>query len=202
MSNVPPKYFVIHAAATFPSMDVDAKWIDKIHRERGFNSIGYHYFIKRDGTVERGRPDSQQGAHVLGFNQRTIGICMAGGLKEGTQTPEDNFTGAQYKSLTDLLDRLHDKYPDARIKGHNGFHGHHSRGCPCFDWRSFAHNIESRWDNEFIDDEDDYNETSFGSNVTITQPSPEVEAPTSSISQRESTSSKSIFDRVKNLFGK
>ena len=37
-------------------MHVDAKIIDKWHKERGWSGIGYHYVIKRDGQIELGRP--------------------------------------------------------------------------------------------------------------------------------------------------
>ena len=48
-------YIFIHCSATKPSMDVDAKEIDRWHRARGFLKIGYHFVIKRDGTKEIGR---------------------------------------------------------------------------------------------------------------------------------------------------
>lgn len=131
------KFIIVHAAATFPSMDVDVKWIDRVHKERGFAKVGYHYFIKRNGIVQIGRPENEMGAHTLGFNKDTLGICMAGGLKEGTKIPEDNFTDAQYKSLEDLYEKLHNKYPEAEFRGHNDFKGHESRGCPCFDHQTF-----------------------------------------------------------------
>lgn len=134
MSNTPPDFFTVHASATYPSMDIDIEWIKDIHvNQNGWNDVGYHYFIKRDGTHQKGRPDHIQGAHVLNHNNRNIGICMAGGLKEGTQEPEDNFTDAQYHTLTILLYKLHKQYPRAEIMGHNEFSGHESRGCPCFD---------------------------------------------------------------------
>lgn len=131
------KFLVVHCAATYPSMDIDAAWIDRIHKERGFRKIGYHYFIKRDGTIEKGRPEWEMGAHVKGFNQNSLGICMAGGLKEGTTEVEDNFTNAQYESLESLLTTLYTKYPEAEFAGHNDFLGHESRGCPSFDHETF-----------------------------------------------------------------
>lgn len=139
---------VIHAAATYPSMvDVDAATITEWHKERGFRTIGYHYIIKRDGTVEKGRPDNIQGAHVLHYNTwkdgLTLGICMAGGLKEGTREPEDNFTDRQYASLTKLLTELHIRHPEAKVVGHNYFE--ESRACPCFDWQSYVEYLNKSW---------------------------------------------------------
>lgn len=139
------RYIVVHAAATPPSLDIDAAWIDKIHKERGFRKIGYHYVIKRNGVVEKGREESEMGAHVKGFNRDSLGICMVGGLKEGTQIPEDNFTLEQWQSLEQILLRLHMKYPEAEFKGHNEFPNHHSRGCPCFDSKEYFQQLMVKW---------------------------------------------------------
>lgn len=133
MKHLPPKYFTVHAAATYPSMDIGIEWIKRIHvNQNGWSDVGYHYFIRRDGTIEKGRPDYRVGAHVGANNTGNLGICMAGGLKEGTQEPEDNFTDAQYTSLTKLLTELHREYPDAEVRGHNEFPRYYNRGCPCF----------------------------------------------------------------------
>lgn len=146
MSNTPPTYFTIHASATPPSMDIDIDWIRDIHvNENSWSDVGYHYFIQRDGTVQQGRPEHRMGAHVKSHNKKNIGICMAGGLKEGTEEPEDNFTDAQYRALTELLTELHERYPQASIRGHNEFSGHESRGCPCFDVESYRKYIKEAW---------------------------------------------------------
>ncbi|QTP59572.1 lysozyme [Billgrantia antri] len=137
------KYFTIHASATYPAMDIDIEWIRDVHvNQKGWRDVGYHYFIKRDGTVQKGRPDNVQGAHVGRHNKNNIGICLAGGLKTGTKEPEDNFTAAQYIALTNLITKLKETHPDAHIMGHNGFSGYLSRGCPCFDWRAYRDYIE------------------------------------------------------------
>lgn len=107
--------------------------------------MGYHYFIRRDGTVEKGRPDNMQGAQVLHHNENNLGICMTGGLREGTEEPEDNYTAEQYASLIELLTKLRETHQDAQIMGHNGFSGHESRGCPCFDWKALRGYLERAW---------------------------------------------------------
>ena len=139
MKHLPPKYITLHAAATYPSMDIDIQWIKDIHvKQRGWSDVGYHYFIQRDGTMQKGRPDYRLGAHVGGHNTGNLGVCMAGGLKEGTKQPEDNFTPEQWETLNGLLDKLLDEYPDAEIVGHNYFPRYKSRGCPCFDWETYG----------------------------------------------------------------
>ena len=80
-------YIVIHCSQTRPSMkDVDAKWIDRIHRSNGWLKIGYAIVIKRDGTIERGRDDDEVQAAVKGYNHTSFNLCLIGGAKE-----EDGF---------------------------------------------------------------------------------------------------------------
>lgn len=123
-------FIVVHCAATKPSMDIGRKEIDQWHRKRGWLKIGYHYVIRRDGTVETGREVDEVGAHVLNHNSNTVGICLVGGLDEDMK-PETNFTEAQYASLKTLIYQLLALYPDAKVKGHCDFDK--GRACPTFD---------------------------------------------------------------------
>ena len=124
---------IIHCAATSPSMDIGAMEIERWHRQRGFQCIGYHFVIRRDGTLEYGREVDAVGAHVTGQNSDSIGICLVGGVKESDKkTPERNFTTAQYDTLKKLVADLKESYPSARVYGHNEFA---SKACPCFDVR-------------------------------------------------------------------
>lgn len=130
------KYLVVHCSATQPKADIGVAEIDKMHRERGFNGIGYHFVIRRDGTVEKGRPEDQIGAHVEGHNSESIGICLVGGInKEGKA--EDNFTLDQYASLAALLMSLASTYTEATVLGHRDFPGV-KKDCPCFDVRKWV----------------------------------------------------------------
>lgn len=125
-------YIVIHCDATRPSVNFDVTDIDRIHREKGWDGIGYHWFIKRDGTLQPGRPEIKRGAHVYGHNADSIGICMAGGLNEDTYKPENNYTDMQFATLEVLLREKIVEYPNARILGHRDFIGV-AKACPCFD---------------------------------------------------------------------
>jgi|TARA_A200000159_G_C7190963_1_gene283754 N-acetyl-anhydromuramyl-L-alanine amidase AmpD len=122
------KEIIIHCAATKPSMDVDAETIDRWHRERGWLKIGYHYVIKRDGTVETGRELEEVGAHAKGHNAISVGICLIGGLSEDNE-PENNFTDEQWDALGTLVDSLKAKYPEASVIGHNDVS---DKACPTF----------------------------------------------------------------------
>jgi len=126
---------VVHCSAVKPDQLSSAAQIDSWHRERGFHlGIGYHYVIRRDGTIEPGRPEWMIGAHchVKGhhYNTHSIGICYEGGLDARGQ-PDDTRTAAQKKTMRQLLEDLHQRYPRAMIVGHRDLS--HDRDCPCFD---------------------------------------------------------------------
>ena len=131
-------YIIIHCAATRPSMDTDAKEIDRWHRERGFLKIGYHYVIKRDGTIEDGRRMEEVGAHCKKYNWCSVGVCMVGGVKEDNiNEAENNFTDDQWTALSKLVQNLLDEYPDAKVIGHNEVS---SKFCPSFDVQEWINN--------------------------------------------------------------
>lgn len=70
---------VIHHSA---SPDVSAKEIDQWHKDRGWNGIGYHYVVRKDGEVEEGRSIKKRGAHDRGRNNTHIGICCTGNFNK------------------------------------------------------------------------------------------------------------------------
>lgn len=108
---------VVHCSATGPAADIGVAEITRWHKQRGFDTVGYHYVIRRNGAVEVGRRESEIGAHVRGHNGSSIGVCLAGGVSAGGK-PENNFTPAQFASLEDLLRELQGRYPTARVCGH------------------------------------------------------------------------------------
>lgn len=124
-------YIVIHCAATPPTMDVDISTIAEWHKARGFKEVGYHFFIKRDGTVQKGRDINAVGAHVVGYNHNSVGICMAGGVALDAVTPENNFTKEQWSSLYLKLREIHTEYPRAVIVGHRDLDAG-KKACPSF----------------------------------------------------------------------
>jgi N-acetylmuramoyl-L-alanine amidase len=120
---------IVHCSATPAGRDVRAADINAWHKTRGFRCIGYHYVIKLDGTVERGRSESTIGAHCLGHNVNSIGVCYVGGC-DADMSPCDTRTDAQKQSLLALLADLRRRYPDAKIYGHRDFA---AKACPSFD---------------------------------------------------------------------
>ena len=114
------KYIVIHCSQTRPSQDIGAKEIDRWHRARGFLKIGYHFVLKRDGTQETGRELMEIPAHAKGYNHKSVGVAMIGGVTEEDHTKaENNFTPEQWETLDKLMRKLTDKFPKATIIGHN-----------------------------------------------------------------------------------
>ena len=133
-------YIAVHCTATRPSMDIGVKTIRKWHKQRGWRDIGYHWIIRRDGTLEKGRPEEQAGAHVAGHNKYSIGISLAGGVSEGSLTPEMNYTDEQMETLELWLKAAHARFPDAIIQGHRDFPGV-AKACPCFDVKPWLEEI-------------------------------------------------------------
>lgn len=132
------KHIVLHCSATRPNMDIGVKDIRRWHQAKGWDDVGYHYVLRRNGRVEKGRPEQDVGAHVARYNAASIGICLVGGVNQNDFTkPENNFTAEQWAALRDLLAVLIRKYPDAKVLGHRDFPGV-SKACPCFDARQWA----------------------------------------------------------------
>lgn len=122
---------VIHCADTYPDMDIGVKEIDRWHRARGFLMVGYHFVIRRDGSVETGRHVDEAGAHVAGANHRSVGICVVGGKSRDNDGPENNFTEAQWNTLSLVVGEMLAKYPTAKVVGHNELNK--GKACPTFD---------------------------------------------------------------------
>ena len=113
---------VVHYSATYASHDLDIREVIKWHRERGFRTVGYHWFIKRDGTLQEGRPEGTMGAGVRGHNgPNIIHICWAGGLDQqyGKNKGVWNPSPAQEECLVRLIKDIQKRHPRAKkVVGH------------------------------------------------------------------------------------
>lgn len=136
------EYLIVHCSATPEGLDLNANDINRMHRNRGFSMIGYHKVIKLNGVVEEGRPMDKQGAHVKGYNHKSIGICYIGGL-DAARKAKDTRTELQQVALVNELTALKKKFPNAKIVGHrdlspdldgDGVIESHEwmKMCPCF----------------------------------------------------------------------
>lgn len=118
-------------------MDCGRDEIDRWHRERGWDGIGYHYVVRRNGALEFGRNEERAGAHCMGHNKDSIGICLIGGIKDGTKdVPITDYTTAQWETLKRLVTDLKAKYPKAKIVGHCDYE--RSKTCPNFNVKQWA----------------------------------------------------------------
>ena len=128
---------IIHAADTPAGMNVGVEEIRRWHVEgNGWSDIGYHYVITRDGTIEAGRDEDTQGAHVRGHNGDSLGVCMVGGK------PGCNYTAAQWEALAWLVRGLLLRHGlvASDVYGHNDFDK--GKTCPTFDAHAWAANLE------------------------------------------------------------
>ena len=112
------KFIVHHSASDFGCAEVIREW----HKERGFDDIGYHWVICNgvvnhgkdfnthyDGLIEGGRPVTMVGAHCLGHNNDSVGICLIG---------NSVFTDRQIEALQLLWDMMKRTIPNIGFYGH------------------------------------------------------------------------------------
>ncbi len=130
---------IVHCTATAEGKNFKAADIDRWHKQRGWDGIGYHHVVDLDGTVEPGRPESKQGAHCLGHNANSVGVVYVGGLASDGKTPKDTRTPQQKAALVKLLTELKRRYPGATIHGHRDFA---AKACPSFDATTEYKNIK------------------------------------------------------------
>lgn len=127
------KYIIIYCSATREGQPYPPELLDRDHRERGYSSAGYHYYILMDGRVVTFRGEAELGAHTRGYNRESIGVCYEGGLSLGG-IPKDTRTPEQKRALEHLLWKLKTRYPKAEIVGHRDLCRY--KACPSFDARS------------------------------------------------------------------
>ena len=98
-------HIIIHCSATCEGSSLSVEELEKMHRRRGFRGIGYHYYIRRDGTVTNTRPLEVIGAHCKGNNAHSVGICYEGGL-DARGNPKDTRTPEQRSAMHLLVAQL------------------------------------------------------------------------------------------------
>lgn len=144
---------IIHCSASKEGQDVTVEQIDKMHRQRGFSGIGYHFVIYRNGQVHDGRDINKVGAHTTGYNTGSIGICYIGGLDKTGKKIKDTRTLEQRNSLYQLVKKLMEMYPIKEVKGHRDYSPDTNgdgviskyewiKGCPCFEVSEFMRDYD------------------------------------------------------------
>ena len=117
---------ILHTSDSPDKMDIGFKEINQWHKEKGWASAsgiscGYHYIVRRDGSIEKGRPESEVGAHCFGHNKMSIGVVWVGRDKQTMQQ-----SNAFIRLIRYLIDK-HKLTPD-NIKGHHEYEEH--KTCP------------------------------------------------------------------------
>lgn len=97
-----------HAEASHASVEDINQW----HLERGWAGIGYNYYVRKDGTIWRGRPEWAVGAHAKGHNDKSIGICCEGAYMVETMP------AAQLAALKDLIRDIMSRYGKLKLLRH------------------------------------------------------------------------------------
>jgi N-acetylmuramoyl-L-alanine amidase len=125
------KEIIVHCADTRTDQSFSVEDVKKWHVEdNGWSDVGYHFYIRLDGTIEKGRDLDKVGAHTGGFNKNTIGICFEGGKKpNGEQW--DNATYLQMDAFRRLKVSLFIILgKELEINGH---YKYSQKTCPNFD---------------------------------------------------------------------
>lgn len=134
---------VVHCSATRADRDFTENDLEVCHRHRGFNGAGYHFYIRKNGDIKNTRPLEKPGAHALGYNAYSIGICYEGVL-DVRYRPADTRTEWQKHSLRVLIRTLLMDYPGCRVCGHRDLSPDRNgdgrispeewvKECPCFE---------------------------------------------------------------------
>jgi hypothetical protein len=147
------RYIILHCSASHYG---DVKVIEDWHKQRGWSGCGYHWVVTNcyperdnyvlkhpniafDGQIQRGRSEKFQGAHCLGHNHESIGVCIIG---EGGE-----FSSRQLVSVAKLCKQIFVRFPNCvDVKGHYEFNDF--KTCPELDMHWFNNYILSGVDYE------------------------------------------------------
>ncbi|ELC8385962.1 N-acetylmuramoyl-L-alanine amidase [Clostridium perfringens] len=113
-----PNKIIIHNA-DHPNCSVYD--IDRWHKGNRWSGIGYNYFIRKEGSVWAGRPENAIGAHTIGQNSSSIGICLEGAFMR------EKPTRAQLNSLYELIADIRARRGNLPVYGHKDFN---NTDCP------------------------------------------------------------------------
>lgn len=142
----PIRLIVVHCTATREDTDFTQADLLRCHRARGMKTVGYHFYIRKDGFIWTTRPLHRCGAHVRGHNADSIGIAYEGGL-DAQGRPADTRTQRQKFSMRALIRTLKKGFPEAEVCGHRDLSPDRDgngtvepeewlKQCPCFDVRT------------------------------------------------------------------
>ncbi len=102
-------YIVLHHSAMAKNT---VEEIHKSHISKGWTGIGYHFYIRKDGSIYEGRPITAVGAHTVNYNNQSIGICFEGNFEK------ESMCEAQTKAGCELMAYVRKQYPNAKVVKH------------------------------------------------------------------------------------
>ena len=116
-SNNPNKIIIHH-----PEWYGDIVGLNNIMRNMGYSMIGYNYYVRKDGSVWKGRPDWATGANCYGQNTQSLGVCFEGNFEKDAEMPKE-----QFNSGVELIQYLKNKYGISEVGGHKQYY---NTSCP------------------------------------------------------------------------
>lgn len=118
------KKIIVHCSDSDHDHHDDISVIREWHIARGFSDVGYHYFIQKNGNIQKGRAENVMGAHVRGYNRDSLGVCLHG---------KNTFTKEQFQALKNLVEDIRTRYnlKLSDVYGHRDFDN--KKTCPNFD---------------------------------------------------------------------
>jgi N-acetylmuramoyl-L-alanine amidase len=117
---------VVHHIGMANNDDVSAETGHQWHLNQGWSGIGYHFIIRKDGTIEEGRPLGTIGAHVYGENRHTIGINLVGNFENAVPTEAQKASAARLIASLCTVYQL-DPVWQSTVKGHRDLN---ATACP------------------------------------------------------------------------
>lgn len=118
---------VAHWTATFLNQDIGAEEVHSWHTQRGFSGCGYHYIIRKDGRIQRGRPLERAGAHAKdnGHNNYSIGLtfvagynCMSGDPDRDQKVGVGSINEQQFAAFDSFMRAFYKVWPGGQAFGH------------------------------------------------------------------------------------
>ena len=133
------RFLVIHCSATRADRNYTDKQLMRDHKQRGFRTVGYIFYVHKDGSITQFRKLLEVGSHARPYNRCSIGICYEGGL-DAEGRAKDTRTEAQKISLSALVGELKERFPQALVVGHRELDP--GKECPCFEMNKLRKCLE------------------------------------------------------------
>ena len=102
-------YIILHHAGVSTA---SAEAIHAYHKSLGWCGIGYNFYVRKNGSIYAGRPIDCIGAHTVGYNNKSVGICCEGNFEQ------EQMSEIQKNALLQIVKYCKEKYPLAKIKRH------------------------------------------------------------------------------------